>query len=597
MRKRKIGGVSMSVTYDVTSPDGRIGIVVTAEERAQYITGTRLWIDVYKEGTRVAEIRVSYAEDLDTGKWFDIVSIDSKEVVQGQNYNELRVTATDTDDGITVVLVVRVYNDMVAWRFENIPNGVQTIGDVIEGLENDTFLVPGLWDSNGIESEMIKDVLGNLADSYVPRRAFAINLTKKWAVLQLTVTKVMYSMLVRAADADPSKRNLRFNIYPYPASNPTKANITETDWIALIFFTRLDDIRKVIESHISDFVTVKTFDRTIVRALLTWYWYKADIDESKVRAMIDKAVDMKATHLIIDDGWQVGKSAVDIDTSKFPNGLSPLIDCAHQQGLGMGIHVHFEGIVNAGVDNAVNTWLSWGLGEGDIIKIGFVKEYIDSTGDNYGAIQTLRYLIDVLWRNGMLVSIHEFRSYALAFEYQNIVGIETDWEFPARGSIYNIVEKVMRYVDTHDVDTDGYWYQGQNQIPLPTATLFAAMLYTQMASLSLDEWDSLDEETKDLVRRLIQEKDLVDTVEIYDNYIVAKSSSVVAVTAFSDVTVNIDVPFRALKITTGSGGTGLVKEVVDPGTYSISLAANDSVIFVEAPTKIPTRITLRIEPL
>jgi len=577
----------VSQSYDVTSPDGSIGINVVAEERTEYASGTRLYIDVYKNDQLVAVYRVGYQQD-DTSPpvWFDTdIVINSKTPSSGANYNELRVSATDQADNITVDLVIRVYNDMVAFRFENIPNGIIYPEFATLEIGDDTVIVSQPVNKDG-EAGLEKGTLNSIgsANSNVARKMFLIDLSKKFAIVQLTM-----KYMVMDASIDPTATSgvydFRIKAWPvYASGNPNKMNITETDWVAMIFWDKLDEIRKVVESHVSDFVTVKTFDRQIIRLVLTYDWYIKDIDETKVKNMADIVAEMGVNALVIDNGWQTGTSATQVDTSKFPNGLAPVINYIHSKGLKAGIHVYFEGILNDGIDNCINTWKSWGLGAGDIIKIGFINTYIYDTKDNYASVNALRQIVDRLYQEGFIVILHEFRTWAFSLEYQNVI-VEIWWEATygyQNGNIYNIVEALWKYVDVHDVDTDGNKQQGQTRITIPTASLFGAMMYSYVADIVLDEWQSLDTDTKNLVRSLIQNKNLVDTVELYDNYIIGRNDKVIVVTAFNDVTINIDVPFDGYKITSGTGGTGLVKTPITAGTQSISLSANDSVIFVSS---------------
>ncbi len=69
----------------------------------------------------------------------------------------------------------------------------------------------------------------------------------------------------------------------------------------------------------------------------SWYNYYQDIDEEKIQLNL-QAIDRPFELFQIDDGFEtyVG-DWLDVDASKFPNGLQPIVDAIHQKGLKAGI--------------------------------------------------------------------------------------------------------------------------------------------------------------------------------------------------------------------------------------------------------------------
>ncbi|KAF0107680.1 MAG: alpha-galactosidase [Hyphomonadaceae bacterium] len=78
----------------------------------------------------------------------------------------------------------------------------------------------------------------------------------------------------------------------------------------------------------------------------SWYAYKCDIDETRIRAIADAMVTsgMKAAgyeYVIIDDCWQVGRDAngtILADPVRFASGIKALADYVHSKGLKFGIY-------------------------------------------------------------------------------------------------------------------------------------------------------------------------------------------------------------------------------------------------------------------
>ena len=81
----------------------------------------------------------------------------------------------------------------------------------------------------------------------------------------------------------------------------------------------------------------------------SWYPYEFNIDEEKLLAFLPKVKEIGAELFVIDDGWMQGR--VDdkhglgdwfVDKQRFPNGLKPISDKAHELGLLFGLWVEPE---------------------------------------------------------------------------------------------------------------------------------------------------------------------------------------------------------------------------------------------------------------
>jgi alpha-galactosidase len=86
----------------------------------------------------------------------------------------------------------------------------------------------------------------------------------------------------------------------------------------------------------------------------TWFAYGTEVDEASMMAEMDSAAALGAELFVIDAGWYVGAGAggpVDFDAglgswtpdpARFPNGLRPLRDHAHDLGIKFGLWVEPE---------------------------------------------------------------------------------------------------------------------------------------------------------------------------------------------------------------------------------------------------------------
>ncbi|MFC6295616.1 alpha-galactosidase [Lactiplantibacillus daoliensis] len=84
-------------------------------------------------------------------------------------------------------------------------------------------------------------------------------------------------------------------------------------------------------------------------AINTWESDFFDVDATKVRQLIDQATDLGLEMVVVDDGWFVNRHGENgqlgdwqVDSVKFPQGLRPLADQAHQQGLKFGLWLEPE---------------------------------------------------------------------------------------------------------------------------------------------------------------------------------------------------------------------------------------------------------------
>lgn len=81
----------------------------------------------------------------------------------------------------------------------------------------------------------------------------------------------------------------------------------------------------------------------------SWYPYEMDVNEEKCLGFIDKAKEIGAELFVIDDGWmkdrcgtKAGLGTWYCDSEKFPNGLKPIADKAHANGMLFGLWIEPE---------------------------------------------------------------------------------------------------------------------------------------------------------------------------------------------------------------------------------------------------------------
>ena len=81
----------------------------------------------------------------------------------------------------------------------------------------------------------------------------------------------------------------------------------------------------------------------------SWYPYEFDVDEEKCLGFIEKAKQIGAELFVIDDGWFEGRKDDTgglgdwwCDKDKFPNGLKPVAEKAHELGMKFGLWIEPE---------------------------------------------------------------------------------------------------------------------------------------------------------------------------------------------------------------------------------------------------------------
>ena len=97
-------------------------------------------------------------------------------------------------------------------------------------------------------------------------------------------------------------------------------------------------MNKDINLGLDEYFSKYTSSASNLRGYTTWYNYYQNINEAKIYENLE-ALDSKHFDLFqIDDGFQtyVG-DWLDIDNNKFPNGLKPIVDRAHEKGLKAGL--------------------------------------------------------------------------------------------------------------------------------------------------------------------------------------------------------------------------------------------------------------------
>jgi len=577
----------MSQSYDVTSPDGTIGVNVVAEERSEYVSGTRLWVDIYKNDTKIAQLRIGGCIDSSVPIWLDKpITIDNKTTNSTQNYNELIVSFTDTEDNISADLHILVYNDMIALRLENISSGKLSMPVFrFVDLTEDEVIVANSTVGGAYSHQSWLIHYNKLSDIQSEYNKYAdplfFDLSKKFAVLPLTAQVLFTSMRVCVSGSSGEYRDVSFEAVPYNGTSdtlPSTANVSMSDWIGIIFFEKLYEIFNIIDSHIRDIVTVKEFNEKVIAWISSWAWYGKDIDENKIKQLADIGIDMGVNFIGIDGGWQ--STGYNYDSIKFPNGIKPVVDYIHFKGLNAYLYNNMVNLKEEGVDSAINKIVSYGIGYGDAVKLGFVLDVVEDNRDNHGTLQLLREFIDRAYNNNWFVSLHEISAlFAIAFEYRN-VRIESGIEY-TEGTVYDVLEAIFKYCDMHHIDLASDGKQGQATMLLKPAASLGSALLSITRIVDCSEWNDLDDDTKKWFRKLILHTP-VNNIDFDQStgLIRAEGDNIIILIATKDVNTSIDIPFKAIKITSGSNGVGLVTETVNQGTDNISLSANDGIIYV-----------------
>ena len=559
---------------DVTSPDGSIGVNAVIEERSNVISGSRLYIDIYKNNTLILTLRPAVKQN-NTGNatedWIDTFNtFDSKTVENGANYNDLVIKVTDPDNNKDMTVRIRVFNNCVMVKIENIYGSqyYNSFIDVVKGnggiSTTETVIAPSNVNEL-FEDTLTRDSLGNIPKNtdFPP---FIVFPSQKVLITQATLTVVPQVMRLE------TRADNNIGCTFQTMKHPVLVSSSEADWLAIVFYDKLNDVYSILTDAVSTAVTVKTYNRTQERWLCTWDWYNTDIDDTKVRNLADIAVEMGLDGLIIDDGWQSGTSATQVDTNKFPN-WQDTINYIKSKGLKVGIHVYFKGVISDGIDTCINTWKNWGI---DLIKIGYWTAYINDTGDPYDATQKLRQLLDALYNNGFTAERHECGIWCTPYEYQNVLADESYPE-GAQGSYWNFIRHfMMKTIVNHNIDLNGTIKEATDRpvtLSVDSGAIFATMFATSFSEVTMDEWNSLDDSTKNALKKIFSLKEYVNEIYYYDDRIEGYGDNVVFAVALSDTTVSLDVPFDAYKIKDKT-----ISEV-SAGTYNESLTAGQGVVF------------------
>ena len=104
----------------------------------------------------------------------------------------------------------------------------------------------------------------------------------------------------------------------------------------------------------------------------TWFAYGTDIDEATLEAEMDREAALGVELFVVDAGWYEGAGATGAfdfdsglgsytpDPARFPNGLRPLRDYAHNLGMQFGIWVEPErvNLSNVGAPGVDEAWLA-----------------------------------------------------------------------------------------------------------------------------------------------------------------------------------------------------------------------------------------------
>jgi len=567
--------VAPATAYDITSPNGKIGINTLVEERPNIISGERLYIDIYYNNTLLFSMRAGVKQE-NSGDasidWIDCpLTLLSKSVEINDSFRDLIVSVQDNDNNKTMSVRIRVFNNSVFVRFESIYNSsyYNTHLQIVNGSSGfrDTEVIAPVSVNNFWEDTLGKTTINNMASNAPP---FVMFPHKHVIITQATLT---------VAPLQISPETLADGNYGITISNwlaPFYIPTNCSDWVGFIIFNKLNGVYFTLKNATPTFVKVKKYNRSIERYLNTYEWYKTDINDNRVRNEADVAVNMSLDGLMIDDGWQVGTSATQVDSSKFPNWLET-INYVKNKGLKVGIHVYFEGIINDGIDNCITTWKNWGINH---IKIGFWSKYItDGNANPYTATQQLRQLLEKLYQNGFEVSLHEIRIWSIPFEYENVLGVEAYPEGNL-GSYWNFIEHfALRVVDLHNPDLNEVIHEfTASETPTKdSGTIFATLFAVEFTgNIAMEEWNGLNNSTKSMLEHIFKTKEVVNEIYYYDDKVVGIGENVVFAIALTDTNVSLNIPFDSYRVKDKS----VSAEV--KGIKTISLKAGEGVVYINS---------------
>ncbi len=111
----------------------------------------------------------------------------------------------------------------------------------------------------------------------------------------------------------------------------------------------------------------------------SWNAFHNNIEAALITQTADKLVSTGLAaagykYLNIDDGWYNSPNASQFNSTKFPNGIKPVVDHAHGLGLKVGIYTKWDSRNNETRD--ANAWASWGI---DYVKYDSWQQFSTDT--------------------------------------------------------------------------------------------------------------------------------------------------------------------------------------------------------------------------
>jgi len=497
---------------DVLSPDGTIGVNAVAEIRSDITSAQFVYLDIYKNDILVFSVRPTF-KITDTEWVGGNGAIEYKKTTSGANYNELEVKVVDQDTNEWYIVRVRVFNNAVAIRMEQLSYGnylSQFVAFSGFDFTNEVVIIPTST-SQFFEDILERTTYGNVAaGTRVP--AFVIFPSKKATITQLTLEVALMSMW-----KDNVTSELAFMTYPDVDNPPASIPIGNTDWLGIVFWDKINDVYDILSEVIPTLVTVKTYDVQHLRFVDSYTCYQNDINDTKIQALADVASDVGLDGVTLASSWSVSGSATQVDTARFTDWQGTL-DYIKNKDLKVNLAVLFEDIVNEGISNCVSTWTSWNI---DVIKIGFWITYVNNTNDNYDGVQKLRQLVQELYNNGIPTEIHELNMWCLPFEFENCF-IEAYPE-AAEATYWNVIKHYMlRVTQSHDLDLNGTVYENTDyatELSIDSAITWTYLFTTMFNEVALEEWDTLDENTQNAIRHILSLKEFANEIYYYDDRI------------------------------------------------------------------------------
>jgi len=380
------------------------------------------WVDIYKNGEWVLSYNPVHFSPPQT-----IVSENSTDC---GDYIEIHAVIRD-NDSIDYDVYIEVYDKVVLVRaMSNEKTSYGSRQNVIHlGSTNDTILY--IIPKNGVTYEGATNI-AKISSLTAGTKLFGKGI--------VAIDKNVWFGQVSLLRSIPEWKIVEYNGYKsvllqdYPVNEAginTENYPYDSDWIAFVMYDSLYELNDLINDTITNHITVKPYPRE----KLIWFRTLAEgagaehpneqetYDVINASIAVNQYVGRKIIDAIeIDEGWEITGDPTRYDSSKFPNGLKPITDYAHANGLKVYVHVRFADILSKGIYNCVDTWKSWGL---DGIKLGFFTEYVYNNKNPKYAVAKLRELVQALYENNMSLVGHEFRGWGLSYEYQNYIASES----------------------------------------------------------------------------------------------------------------------------------------------------------------------------